>query len=98
MDIMTPVGFPHGSDGKESAYNAKTQVQSLGQEYPQKREWLPTPVFLPGEFHRRSNLESYSPWGPTTERLMHSFSQCRGILSSSAPNVDFSNISHQGTC
>ena len=30
----------------------KTQVQSLGQEDPQKREWLPTPVFLPGEFHR----------------------------------------------
>ena len=23
MDIMTPVGFPHGSDGKESAYNAE---------------------------------------------------------------------------
>ena len=25
--------------------------QSLGQEDPCRREWLPTPVFLPGEFH-----------------------------------------------
>ena len=41
----------------------KTQVQSLGQEYPQKRDWLPTPVFLPGEFHGQRNLVGYSLWG-----------------------------------
>ena len=28
-----------------------------------KREWLPTPVFLPEEFHDQRNLEGYSPWG-----------------------------------
>ena len=28
----------------------ETQVRSLGQEDPWRREWLPTPVFLPGEF------------------------------------------------
>ena len=27
-------GFPGGSDGKESAGNAETQVRSLGQESP----------------------------------------------------------------
>ena len=27
----------------------ETQVQSLGQEDPWRREWLPTPVFLPAE-------------------------------------------------
>ena len=27
-----PMGFPHGSDSKESAYNAGDPVQSLGQE------------------------------------------------------------------
>ena len=27
----------------------ETQVLSLGREYPLEREWLPTPVFLPGE-------------------------------------------------
>jgi len=26
------------------------------------REWLPTPVFLPGEFHG-TFLAGYSPWG-----------------------------------
>ena len=29
----------------------ETQVRSLGQEDPWRREWLSTPVFLPGEFH-----------------------------------------------
>ena len=29
----------------------ETQVQSLGQKDPWRRWWLPTPVFLPGEFH-----------------------------------------------
>ena len=30
---------------------------------PWRREWLPTPVFLPGEFHRQRSLVGYSPWG-----------------------------------
>ena len=29
----------------------ETWVQSLGQEDPWRREWPPTPVFLPGEFN-----------------------------------------------
>ena len=42
----------------------ETQVQSLGQEYPpQRRERLPTPVFLPGESHRQRSLVGYSQWG-----------------------------------
>ena len=28
-----------------------------------RREWLPTPVFLPGESHRQRSLKGYSPWG-----------------------------------
>ena len=31
---------------------------------PWRREWLPTPVFLPGEFHGQRSLAGYSPWGP----------------------------------
>ena len=31
----------------------ETPVQSLGQEDPLRREWQPTLVFLPGEFHRQ---------------------------------------------
>ena len=46
--------FPYngGSDGKWSACNAGDPwVQSLGREDPLEKEWLPTSVFLPGEFH-----------------------------------------------
>ena len=32
------------------------QVQSLGREDLLEREWLPTPVFLPGEFHGQKEL------------------------------------------
>ena len=39
---------------------------------PWRREWHPTPVFLPGEFHEQRSLVGYSPWGlresDTTER------------------------------
>ena len=37
------------------------QVQSLGQEDPLEKEWIPTAVFLPGEFHGLRSLEGYSP-------------------------------------
>ena len=30
---------------------------------PWRREWLPAPVFLPGEFHGQRSLVGYSPWG-----------------------------------
>ena len=40
---------------------------------PWRKKWLPTPVFLPGEFHGL-----YSPWGckelDTTEQLSPSLS------------------------
>ena len=39
------------------------RVPSLGQEDPWRREWLPTPVFLPGGFHGERSLADYSPWG-----------------------------------
>jgi len=29
---------------------------------PWRREWLPTPVFLPGEFQGQRSLAGYSPW------------------------------------
>ena len=30
---------------------------------PWRREWLPTPVFLPKESHGQRSLAGYSPWG-----------------------------------
>ena len=34
----------------------ETWVQFLGWEDPQKGEWLPTPIFLQGEFHGQRSL------------------------------------------
>ena len=39
----------------------ETQVQSLGQEDPWRKEWQPTPVFLPGEPRGQRSLAGYSP-------------------------------------
>ena len=50
----------------------ETWVLSLGLEIPWRREWLPTPVFWPGEFHGQKSLVGYSPWGhkrDTNEQL-----------------------------
>ena len=40
----------------------ETQVRSLGWEDLLEKEWLPTPVFLPGEFHGQRSLAGYNPW------------------------------------
>ena len=71
-------GFPSGSDGKESACNVGDlgSILWLGLVPNPRREWLPTPVFLPGESHEQRNLVGYSLWGcresDTTELLsMH---------------------------
>ena len=56
---------------------------------PWRREWLPTPVFLPGEFHGQRSLEGYSPQDPKesdmTEQLTLSlhFIDSSGLLQNS---------------
>ena len=54
---------------KNSSAMREIWVRSLGW----RREWLPTPVFWPGEFHGQWSLAGYSPQGrkesDTTERL-----------------------------
>ena len=49
-----------------------------------RREWLPTPVFLPWEFHGQKSLAGYRPGGckelDTTEQLMLSFSELSWCL------------------
>ena len=53
------MGFLCGSAGKESSCNVVDPglIPGLGRS-PGEGEWLPSPVFWPGEFHRL-----YSPWG-----------------------------------
>ena len=37
-------------------------VPFLGAEIPWRREWQPTPIFLPGKSHGQRSLVGYSPW------------------------------------
>ena len=61
------MGFPGGSEGGKKK---KIRLQcrrprfdpSVG-KIPWRREWVPAPVFLPGELHGQKSLVGYSPWG-----------------------------------
>ena len=56
-------GLLSGSDSKESACNVGNVGSIQVGKIPWRREWLPTPVFLPGELHGQRSLAGYSPWG-----------------------------------
>ena len=40
------IGFPCGSDGKESTCNARDMFDLCVRKIPWRREWLPTPVLV----------------------------------------------------
>ena len=62
--LSSIMGFPGGSDGKESTCNAGDPGLIHGSGRPsQRRKWQPTPVLLPGISHGQRSLEGYSPWG-----------------------------------
>jgi len=46
LPTLVFLGFPGGSDGKESAWNVGDPWVG---KIPWRRAWQPTPVFLPGE-------------------------------------------------
>ena len=48
------MGFAGGSDGKQPACNVVDPgFNPWVGKIPSRREWEPTPVFLPGEFHEQ---------------------------------------------
>ena len=56
--------FPGDSDSKEICLQCRRPgLNPWVRKIPWKREWLPTPVFLPGEVHGQRSLVSYSHWG-----------------------------------
>ena len=72
------MGFPGTSDGEECRRRLQCRRPRFNPwvgKIPWRREGLPAPVFLPGEFHGQRILASYSPRGlkesNTTERLSH---------------------------
>ena len=65
------MGFPGGSDGKESCLQCRRPGFSPWvRKIPWRREWLPTPIF-----QGQRSLVGYSPWGhealDKTEQLTH---------------------------
>ena len=57
-------GFPDDPTGKEP--NCQCRRPRFSPEVGKihwRREWLPTPVFLPGKFHGQQSLVGYSPRG-----------------------------------
>ena len=40
----------------------RSGFHSWVRKIPWRKEWLPTPLFLPGEFHGQRNLAGYSSW------------------------------------
>ena len=77
-DLNLSLGFPGGSDRKESSCNAGDGFKPWIGKIPWKREWQPTPVFLPGEFGGQRSLTGYSLQGckesDMTEQLTLSLS------------------------
>ena len=70
-DYICVLGFPGGSDSKQSACNARelqvTQINPQVGKIPWSRKWQPTPVFLLGKSHGLWSLVGYSPWSCKTD-------------------------------
>ena len=74
IPLYTLPGSPGSSAGKESTCNAGDlgSIPGLGWS-PGWREWLPTPVFWPGEFHEQRRLAGYSTWGSKESDMTFTF-------------------------
>ena len=71
------MSFPGSSDSKESACQCRRpRFNPWVRKIPWRREWQPTPIFLPGESHGQQSLVGYSPLGSkesdTAEQLTFS--------------------------
>ena len=55
------LGFPDGSVGKESAYNAGDVGFPWVGKSPWRKAWQPTPVLWHGESHGERSLADYHP-------------------------------------
>ena len=61
--IFLLLGFPRGSDGKESACSAGDPGLTPGSgRSPREENGYPSSVFLPGKFHGQRSLVGYSSW------------------------------------
>ena len=58
------MGFPGGSNSKESVCNERDpRFDPWIRKTPWRRERQPTPVFSPVKFHEQKRLAGYTSWG-----------------------------------
>ena len=58
------LGFTGGSEVKNLPACRRPGCSPWVRKIPWRREWVPTPLFLPGEFHGQRSLEGYSLQDP----------------------------------
>ena len=65
--IIITKGVPGGAGGKEPICQCRRckrhKFNPWVRKIPWRRAWQPTPVLLPGEYHRQMSLAGYSPEG-----------------------------------
>ena len=57
------MGLSQGSEGGVCRQSRRCKFSPWVGKIPWRRKWLPTPMFLPGEFHGQRSLVGYSPRG-----------------------------------
>ena len=67
----TVEGLPQGLSSKESLQCRRHRFHPWIRKISWRREWQPTPVFLPGKSQGQRSLTGYSPWGGKETR--HSY-------------------------
>ena len=96
--FLVASGFPGGSDCREIHLQCRRPgFDPWVGKIPWRKEWQPTPVFLPGESHGQRSLVDYSPWdckeSDTTEQLPY----IQHCLSAGCRHYAFCDRSH-GSC
>ena len=75
--VLPYLGFPDGASGKEPACQFRRckrwWLHPWVEKIPWRREWQPTPVFLPGEPHDRG------PWWAIVHGVAKSWSQLKWL-------------------
>ena len=54
-------GFPGLSGGEGACLRGRCEFSPWVGKIPWRREWQPTPVFLPGESYEQRSLVDYNP-------------------------------------
>ena len=55
-------GLPWGLRTVKNLQWERSEFDPWVGRIPWRREWQPTPIFLPGEFHGQRSLAGYNPW------------------------------------